>query len=251
MATTAKKPYPTALPHRAPEDLAAQCDKWRRRTFGVILVGVTALAIAAPAFIYFMNERSAGKIATAPALIVESLPATPMAIPTPISQPEPTLPSVPKRIVLAPPKELIKKSAPPASPAKLDPATAQKEVFLEALGSLSAAHLFQTYLNIGLLADGVESEAYTPAQAEETLLSINEMMDQAETQLEKLTKLGLDAEDNAALEQIRTVAALLRLQSKCLKDYWRSGDMSQAKQYHEARQAAWKGLTKVLQVSGE
>jgi hypothetical protein len=261
MSTTAKKQYPTALPHRAPEDLAARCDLWRRRTIGVIVLTITILAIAAPAVVYWRNEARAGKNAmserpnedAAPGETpLEALPPRALAKPNPMAPAESISASPSKKIVAAPlPKEVVKKPALLVGPSKTDSAVSQKVVFLEALGSLSAAHLFQSYLNIGLLADGVESEAYTPKQAEDTLLSINEMMDQAEAQLARLTKVGLDAEDNAALEQIRAVTELLRLQSKYLKDYWRTGDTDQAKQYHEVRQAAWKGLTRILQMDAK
>ncbi len=104
---------------------------------------------------------------------------------------------------------------------KLD--ASQKERFLEAIGSLSAAHLFHTYLNIGLLADGVESEVYSTKEAEETLQSIDDMMAQVDGQLGDLNKVGLDADDRAALEQIKAVAVMLRLQARSFcKDYWKS-----------------------------
>src|SRR5262245_57768816 len=45
------------------------------------------------------------------------------------------------------------------------PARTPHERMLETLGGLSAAHLYQSYLNIGLLADAVENETYTEAQA--------------------------------------------------------------------------------------
>ena len=44
---------------------------------------------------------------------------------------------------------------------------------------------------------------------------------------------------------------MLRLQTKTLLAYWDSGDMEQANQYHEARKAAWTGLSKILGLDNE
>jgi hypothetical protein len=41
---------------------------------------------------------------------------------------------------------------------------------------------------------------------------------------------------------------MLRLQAKALQDYWVSGETDKATQYHDARKAAWQGLSKVMQL---
>lgn len=238
MSVTTKKSYPTALPHRSPQSLADQCAIWRGRTYGLFAFAIVATAIAVGAIIVAYNEVRATRENAG----LAPTPANPA--PEPVAKPLPPIAAKPELLTIsASTKPQPKKVAPAAS--------SEREVFLEALGSLSAAHLFQSYLNIGLLADGVESEVYTTKQAEDTLASISEMMDNAEANLTKLTKLGLDPEDNAALEQVRTATELLRLQSKYLKNYWQTGDKEEVRRYHEVRQAAWKGLTKVLQLEAK
>jgi hypothetical protein len=221
MAIQLKK-HPQALPHRSAEDLSAQCARWRRRAhLLMVLVGATA-ALAGVAGI---KEIRAARADAAPtALELDEAAA----------------------VKITPPNKVAEvASAKPAPPPKLD--AGHKERYLEAIGALCAAHLLQSFLNIGLVADGVESEAYTTKEAKETLQSIENLMDQVDTQLGKLTKTGLDADDRAALEQFKAVAVMLRLQAKFLQDYWKNGEKADAERYHEVRKAAWEGLGKIMQ----
>src|SRR5262249_10827030 len=121
-----------------------------------------------------------------------------------------------------------------------------KATLLEATGSLSAAHLYQTHLNIGLLADGVESETYTVEEADKNLKSVLDLMKMVDTQLTRVAKDGIDKEDQDSIREMQAIAGLLKLQSASLKAYWANGDMEQAAQYHKARKAAWQGLSKVM-----
>jgi hypothetical protein len=123
---------------------------------------------------------------------------------------------------------------------------AQKASFLEALGGLSVAHLYQTHLNIGLLADGVESETYTVEEAEKNLKSVIDLMKMVDGQLANVSKSGIDAEDQESIRDLQAIAALLHLQTTALRAYWADGDMEQAANYHKARKGAWQGLSKVM-----
>jgi hypothetical protein len=245
MSESTKKAYPRALPHRSPIEQSSEADRWRRRATwlfaGAILI--LAVAIGAVAFAVMTRPPTETVMATpnVDAPVPEPINPAKLAEPAPkVAESKPKLPEAPKKFAVPPPLK------PTVS---LKPAAASsQEAFLEALGSLSAAHLYQSYLNIGLLADGVESEAYTAKEAEETLLSIGEMIDQVERQLNKLGKAGLEADDQAAIEQIRAVSGMLRLQAKALQDYWVSGETDKATQYHDARKAAWQGLSKVMQL---
>lgn len=118
--------------------------------------------------------------------------------------------------------------------------------FLEALGGLSATHLYQTHLNIGLLADGVESETYTVEEADKNLTTVIDLMKLVDGQMARVTKAGIDKEDQESIEQIQAVAMMHRRQADALRAYWASGEKEQAEQYHKARKAAWTGLAKVM-----
>jgi hypothetical protein len=126
------------------------------------------------------------------------------------------------------------------------PAGTPHERMLETLGGLSAAHLYQSYLNIGLLADAVENETYTEAQANSMLAQVVSLMDLVDRQLDKLAKMDLSAEDKQDVERIRNLSGLMRTQVAALRTWWRTGDAAQAVRYHDAREKSWAALTEAL-----
>src|SRR5205823_3882058 len=69
--------------------------------------------------------------------------------------------------------EPAKPADPPATgakPAEADQkAGAERGRLLEAVGCLTSAHCFQTYLNIGFIADGKAKGTYTDADARKVL----------------------------------------------------------------------------------
>src|SRR4029077_15687161 len=85
----------------------------------------------------------------------------------------------------------------------VSPSAIVKERYLEALGSLTAVHLYQSYLNIGLLADAAENEQMDYADAEKTLAQIVRLMTLVDRQLDAIGKTGLDQNDQRAMQNIR------------------------------------------------
>jgi hypothetical protein len=184
MATFSRNAYPKAMPLHSPDELAAQAGKLsqlqeelsaqarrasqrdkelagraiRLRRWTGRLIGVAALAVLLTVGVI---AYSLNRVAVAP-----------------IAQPkEPESPAA----EIKPPVE----SAPPVAPkfaplvvpanAQAKPVSAKTDV-LEVLGALSATHLYQSHLNVGLLADSVESGSYTIAEAEESLKPVVDMM---------------------------------------------------------------------------
>jgi hypothetical protein len=117
---------------------------------------------------------------------------------------------------------------------------------LETLGGLCASHLYQSYLNIGLLADAVDNQTYTQAQAQEMLGTVVSLMDTVDRQLDKLIRNDLSEDDKRDVERIRALSALLRVQVLALRNYWSTGSAELAARYHQAREKAWQGLSEVL-----
>ncbi len=125
------------------------------------------------------------------------------------------------------------------------PRTAQ-EKFLKALGTMSGAHVYQTYLNIGLLADGVESEAYTKAEAEQMLTTVGGMIEMVDRELDRLAELDLSEAEKAGIEVIQNLTGLLRRQGNALRAYWTTGEREQITRYQRAREDTWKELSELL-----
>jgi hypothetical protein len=130
--------------------------------------------------------------------------------------------------------------APPARP----------ERFLETVGSLSAGHLYQSFLNIGLLADCVENETYTPEQAEKMLRTVLRLIDLQDHQLFMLKESGLDGEDSQTADRIRSVADALRSLANTLQAYWETGDEADLQQYLAEREDVRTGLLDLLSSRG-
>lgn len=231
MPTQEKKSYPRAIPHRSPDEIAAELTRWQRRSRWLIITaaGFLLLSLAAVAYA-FTNRAPRDRRSDVPEPLMTEWQPTAPPVEAPIAAP---------------------KKPGDAAPAKKQARDSSRHVFLEATGTLCGAHLYQTYLNIGLLADGVESEAYTAEEAQETLVLVNELLDQVEGQLAKISRLPLDRDDETAIDQFRSVAVMLRIQAKLLNGYWETGELDQAKQYHETRKAAWKGIAKIMQLDAE
>lgn len=123
---------------------------------------------------------------------------------------------------------------------------AQRDRFLEALGSLSAAHLYQSYLNIGLIADGVENETYSRNEGANLLATVQNLLGQVETGLQRVAQTGLDRDDQQALDRVRQVTTHLREQATALLAYWAGGEMDQVSRYRAARALAWDELQSLL-----
>src|SRR5262249_29533007 len=129
--------------------------------------------------------------------------------------------------------------------AKADP---QRERLLAALGNLTGVHLYQAYLNIGLLADCTESEVYSAEEAQKWLDRTLAQLELVDKQLDALANADLDAEERQGIDRCRRTSALLGVQAMELREYWKKSDKEHAARYHKAREAAWASVSDVLQI---
>jgi hypothetical protein len=130
-------------------------------------------------------------------------------------------------------------------------AETQRERFLATLNNLTQVHLYQSYLNIGLLADSTESEVYTSEETQKWLDRTVGQLEAVDKQLDALARLDLDAEERKGIERCRSISGLLRTQATELREYWKKSDKDHAMRYHKARDAAWARLSEVLQIVKE
>ncbi len=135
----------------------------------------------------------------------------------------------------------------PAASVSQSPKTAkERRQLLEILGALTAANYYQTYLNLGLLADGKAKGAYTDKDASKVLDSILSLLDSVDRKLAALAQIDLDKEDRVSLEQMRALSSLLRQQGKELQAFWDSGKDEDATRYESARKDSWAAISKLL-----
>src|SRR5262249_41531096 len=118
----------------------------------------------------------------------------------------------------------------------------QREQLLENVGSVSSIYLYQSYLNVGLLADAVENDTYTKKDAIEILKNISTLLHTVDRQMAKLEAAGLENEEVEAIQQIRKVSKLLKSQAGFLQTHWQTSDKAAFENFHEARQQSWTEL---------
>ncbi|MBA4192109.1 MAG: hypothetical protein C0467_29375 [Planctomycetaceae bacterium] len=137
------------------------------------------------------------------------------------------------------------------------PAPGQSALTIEALptlsetvGLLSGLQLYQTYLNIGMLADARAEGLYEASELAQLLGSVVVPLDTVDKQLAKVAALkGLSKEDATAITRMRKIAGRLKQQGKSLQAFWDTGVEDHGKKYEESRQAAWKELDELLELS--
>jgi hypothetical protein len=135
-------------------------------------------------------------------------------------------------------------AAQPPAPARTT--ADENAVLLETVGMLAGVQLYQTYLNVGMLADAYAEDVYETAEAKQLLGSVVGPLEKIEKQFDKVAALKLTKEDAAAVARMKKIAGLLRQQGKSLQAYWDAGAEDDKKKYEEARQAAWKELSDLL-----
>src|SRR5262245_49106292 len=167
--------YPRSLPYSPPQPppTAPEVRLWR---WTLLLVGSTAALLIALIVAGFLMWNRGGRRPD-PA---KSAPARTWARdPTPTRDARPLPPAPPIKPTPEPPPEASKSA----------------DRLVEALGGLTAAHLYQAHLNIGLLADSVESRVYTLAEAKKLLETLTSLLDTVDRQLTRVGEQELKPED--------------------------------------------------------
>jgi hypothetical protein len=126
------------------------------------------------------------------------------------------------------------------------PSTAPDPSALRTIGTLTAAHYFQTYLNIGFIADGKSKGTYSSDDARKVLRSVLSVVDSVDRQLESLGQRTLERDDCDSLDQMRAISALLRQQGVELQTYWDSGQEQDAARYESLRQNSYTAINKLM-----
>jgi hypothetical protein len=123
---------------------------------------------------------------------------------------------------------------------------AERRQLLETIGALIAAHCYQTYFNIGLLADGRAKGVYNDKDATRVLDSIHSILGTVDQRLAALDKLALEKDDRAGLGQMRELSRLLRRQAEDLQAFWDNGREDDAVLYESSRKDSWAAISRLL-----
>jgi len=71
---------------------------------------------------------------------------------------------------------------------KSSPTADTNHQLFETIGTVTAAHYYQTYLNVGFIADGKAKQTYADKDARELLASVLSLLNSVDRQLESLGK---------------------------------------------------------------
>jgi hypothetical protein len=186
------------------------------------------------------NEAAAGQ-SKQPSLAATATPATTAPSTAPVSLPATT--TAPLRTPL--PQQT--KPTLPKEPAALSTPAVSGEL-RGALGGLTASHLSQAHLSIGLIADAVEKDVYSAAHGGDLLGTITVLISSVGKRLESLPPGTLPADEQKQLQRARAVNGLLGKQVEQLRRYWASGSREHADGFKKARKETWAELQALLGV---
>lgn len=124
---------------------------------------------------------------------------------------------------------------------------------VRAIGTLSGSHLYQTFLNLGLLDANVRAGTYSTAEGKQVLATVQSLVNTVEKRLVQVNRVPLAQEDRTTLIRVRQANELLRQQADKLAAYWNAPDEAAAEQaysaYKQSRDEAWKSISRILQSS--
>src|SRR5579864_6968718 len=143
----------------------------------------------------------------------------------------------------------VAEPAKPAEGSKPFEAPKDRRVLLETIGTLTASHYYQTYLNIGLIADAKAKGTYSEKDAYRLLDSVLSLLDSVDGKLADLAKLGIDANDRDTLEQMRKLSKQLREQGKALQTSWNTSKDEDFAKYESIRKDSWVAISKLLGIN--
>jgi hypothetical protein len=149
--------------------------------------------------------------------------------------PEPPRARMPVGPVASPPVPV-----PVAAPA--DPRAA----LTETVGLLSGLYLHQTYLTLGLLADGRAERLYDERAARAALATVLAPLDAVDRQFAAVGAAAETAADRQAAERLRAVVGLLKRQGQELTAVWDSGHPAAGARYEATRQETWRQINALL-----
>jgi hypothetical protein len=134
---------------------------------------------------------------------------------------------------------------------EVTPDRAAVEALRTSLGTLTGITFRQAYLNVGLLADGVEGGVYEVADARKVLDTVGALLDTADRQLGQLPEGAFEAEDRKQVAQARDVLRLLRAQIRALRAYWANENEETAQAFQKARSASWEAIKELVEIEDD
>jgi len=125
-------------------------------------------------------------------------------------------------------------------------AQAEDDGRLAAIGGLSAAHMYTTYVAIGATADAFGNDVYDSQQVQDIMGSLVGMIDTLKKQLLLVQENCEDENDQDYIDETIGVYTLLQEEARQLANFAASRDISDHRAYEKARTTVWPKIEKLL-----
>ena len=122
---------------------------------------------------------------------------------------------------------------------------------LQLIGSLASSHVYTTFGYIGVVADNVQKDLYTPDDVDRLMKEITVITDPLIVQLVALQKTVMTPEDAKAVQEIIEIYALLKKESDSLRTYAKEKTEDNGSEFNRRRAEAWTRVAKLLDIPGQ
>ena len=117
---------------------------------------------------------------------------------------------------------------------------------LEAIGALSASHIYFLHGYIGAMADGFVEDVYSSRQTRTAMEEVATHIDVVVERLNDVVDSGVSRDDERFIDDLLTVYRQLQLQSEYLSDYTRSDDNEDLEDWSSVRDRCLKNIEEIL-----
>ncbi len=117
---------------------------------------------------------------------------------------------------------------------------------LSAIGGLSAAHMYTSYIAIGAIGDAFGNDVYDTERVQELMRGIVGMLDTLKKQLLLVQENCEDEADQKYIDETIQVYTLLQEEARQLSKFSESKDKADHRAYEKARTTVWPRIEKLL-----
>jgi hypothetical protein len=117
---------------------------------------------------------------------------------------------------------------------------------LSAIGGLSAAHMYTSYIAIGAIGDAFGNEIYDTERVQDLMGGLVGMLDTLKKQLLLVQENCEDESDQDYIDETIQIYSLLQEEARQLSKFSESRDKADHRAYEKARTTVWPRIEKLL-----
>jgi hypothetical protein len=121
-----------------------------------------------------------------------------------------------------------------------------EEKLFYGMGHFGAAFLYQSYLNIGMVADAWTHNIYTPADSKTFLNGDLSFLETSRKLLQELSEFSITKEDRATFLEMIAIIENLKGEADNMLKYIAGRDQKDLDRYDHFRTQAWAQISKLM-----